>query len=154
VELILFISVSFGEPAACINICAIFFLRMINPRIFGIVFIVVAAASIGLVIIGFQSTMASKEMEINGGAGGFADVEEDVGAGNATTTMMTNQTTNGNMTGVEFLSIQSAQSGSISQINETAYSLELNNVANDTIQFSAIDTCLSTGIKSRLFGFY
>jgi hypothetical protein len=46
--------------------------------------------------------------------------------------MMTNQTTNGNMTEVEFLSIQN----SLSQINETAYTLELNNVANKTIMFS------------------
>ena len=40
------------------------------------------------------------------------------------------------MTGVEFLSIQNAKSGSISQINATAYTLELNNVANKTILFS------------------
>jgi hypothetical protein len=51
---------------------------------------------------------------------------------------MTNQTaSNGNMTEVEFLAIQNLQSGSISQINETAYTLELNNVANKTIHFSA-----------------
>ena len=62
------------------------------------------------------------------------DIAEAEEAGN--TTMMTNQTSNGNMTGVEFLSIQSAQSGSLSQINETAYTLELNNVANKTILFS------------------
>ena len=50
--------------------------------------------------------------------------------------MATAQTADGNTTAVEFLSIQNAQSGSISQINETAYTLELNNVANGTIQFS------------------
>jgi DNA-binding beta-propeller fold protein YncE len=49
---------------------------------------------------------------------------------------MTNQTADGNTTDVQFLSIQTAQSGSLSQINATAYELELNNVANDTIQFS------------------
>ena len=64
------------------------------------------------------------------------DVYEAEEAGNPTTTMMTNQTTNGNMTGVEFLNMQTAQSGSLSQINATAYTLELNNVANETIQFS------------------
>ncbi len=43
---------------------------------------------------------------------------------------------NGNTTEVEFLSIQNAQSGSLSQINATAYALELTNVANKTIMFS------------------
>ena len=88
---------------------------------------VAAAASIGLVTISFQSTMASIML---------ADLEEDVEADNATTMMMNNQTADGNMTGVEFLSIQNAQSGSISQINETAYTLDLNNVSDKTIQFS------------------
>jgi hypothetical protein len=35
-----------------------------------------------------------------------------------------------------FLFIQSAQSGSVSQINDTTYSVELNNVADKTISFS------------------
>ena len=47
----------------------------------------------------------------------------------------TNQTVNGNMTGIKFLSIQNAQSGSISPINDTAYLLELNNVSDKTILF-------------------
>lgn len=44
----------------------------------------------------------------------------------------------GNITTSEprFLFIQSAQSGSLSQINDTAYTLELNNVADKTISFS------------------
>jgi hypothetical protein len=63
------------------------------------------------------------------------DVAGPEEAGNTTTTGATSQTTtNGNTT--EFLSIQTAQSGSLSQINETAYTLELNNVANKTIMFS------------------
>ncbi|MGA7369369.1 MAG: hypothetical protein WBX01_09580 [Nitrososphaeraceae archaeon] len=36
------------------------------------------------------------------------------------------------MNGVEFQSIQTAKSGSISQINGSAYTLELNNVATTT----------------------
>lgn len=48
----------------------------------------------------------------------------------------TSQTVDLNMTGAEFLSIQSAQSGSIAQINDTAYLLELNNVSDKTILFS------------------
>jgi hypothetical protein len=35
-----------------------------------------------------------------------------------------------------FLFIQSAQSGSLSQINDTAYTLELNDVADKTVSFS------------------
>lgn len=97
---------------------------MINPKIFGILFIVVAAASLGLVTIGFQSTMASVSL---------ADLEEAVEAGNATTTMMTNQTADENGT---FLSIQAAQSGSLSELNATAYILELNDITDKTILFS------------------
>ena len=53
--------------------------------------VVAAAMSIGLVTIGFQSAMASIML---------ADLEEDVEAGNATTSMTTNQTAGGNMTGL------------------------------------------------------
>jgi len=49
----------------------------------------------------------------------LADLEEAVEAGSAT-----NQTTNGNTTAVEFLSIRYAQSGSISQVNATTYKLK------------------------------
>ncbi|HZD36073.1 MAG TPA: hypothetical protein VE130_12785, partial [Nitrososphaeraceae archaeon] len=49
---------------------------------------------------------------------------------------ITNQTANENTTDIQFLAIQSAQSGSLSQINDTAYTLELNDVANRTILFS------------------
>ncbi|HET6588935.1 MAG TPA: hypothetical protein VFG45_02100 [Candidatus Nitrosocosmicus sp.] len=35
-----------------------------------------------------------------------------------------------------FLFIQSAQSGSLSQINDTTYSVKLNNMADKTISFS------------------
>ncbi|MGA7368388.1 MAG: hypothetical protein WBX01_04615 [Nitrososphaeraceae archaeon] len=66
------------------------------------------------------------------------DVEEAAEAESATMRGATKgTTTSGNMTGVvEFLSIQNAKSGSLSQINATAYTLELNNVANKTIMFS------------------
>jgi hypothetical protein len=59
------------------------------------------------------------------------DVVEAVEAENATMAGATNQTTD-----IQFLAIQSAQSGSVSPVNATAYTLELNNVANMTIQFS------------------
>jgi hypothetical protein len=49
------------------------------------------------------------------------DLEEIVEAENATMAEATNQTTtNGNTTGVLFLAIQNAKSGSLSQINETS----------------------------------
>ncbi|HZD35879.1 MAG TPA: hypothetical protein VE130_11805 [Nitrososphaeraceae archaeon] len=95
-----------------------------------------AGASIGLVTIGFQSTMTIVWGQGSNAQAISADVEGDVEAGNATRAMMTNRTTYGNMTAVKFLSIQTAKSGSLSQINETAYTLELKNVANNTIQFS------------------
>lgn len=46
------------------------------------------------------------------------------------------QTVKGNSTEVKFLSIQIAQSGSMSQINDTASVLELSNVSDRTILFS------------------
>lgn len=73
------------------------FYKMINPNRIGMILIVAAAASIVLVTIGSQSTMATElddREEIL-----MADIEEDVEAGNATI-MMANQTTGGNMTDV------------------------------------------------------
>jgi len=64
------------------------------------------------------------------------DSQEAAGAGNARTKMLTNQSAEWNKTGVEYLSIQTAQSGAISQVNGSAYTLELNDVANRTIMFS------------------
>jgi hypothetical protein len=43
---------------------------------------------------------------------------------------------NNNMTGVEFLFIQSAQSGSVSEVNATTFTLELRDVSDKTIMFS------------------
>ena len=43
---------------------------------------------------------------------------------------------NGNMTGVRFLFIQGAQSGSISEVNATTSTLELSDVSDKTILFS------------------
>ena len=107
---------------------------MINLKIFGVtlVTVVTVAASIGLVTIGSQSTMASFVLP-----DAFIDEEEAAEAGNATMAGSTNQTnTNGNRTDVQFLSIQNAQSGSLSPVNDTAYTLELGNASNSTILFS------------------
>jgi hypothetical protein len=63
----------------------------------------------------------------------------------------TNQTVDGNMVGIKFLSIQSAQSGSISPINDTAYLLELNNVSDKTILFSDRPNRIVTTIGTNDF---
>jgi hypothetical protein len=101
----------------------------LDPVLFGIV--IALASVLAVSTISLQNVTASSCSSLLSGDADV-DVAEAEEAGN--TTMMTNRTTNGN--GVEFLSIQSAQSGSISQINETAYALELNNIANKTNLFS------------------
>jgi hypothetical protein len=63
------------------------------------------------------------------------DVEEAVEAENTTMPGTANQSTT-NATGVQFLAIQRAQSGSISEIKATTYTLSLTNMSNDTILFS------------------
>ena len=99
----------------------------LNPVLFGVVIVL---ASILVVTTLFHHVMASENWY---GKVGDIDVLEDAQTGNMT---ITNQTANENTTDIQFLAIQSAQSGSLSQINDTAYTLELNNVANRTIMFS------------------
>ena len=55
------------------------------------------------------------------------------GNANATATGSSN---NNNMTGAKFLFIQSAQSGSISEVNATTFTLELRDVSDKTISFA------------------
>ena len=58
---------------------------------------------------------------------------------NATANATANATgsnNNNNMTGAKFLFIQSAQSGSISEVNATTFTLELRDVSDKTISFS------------------
>jgi hypothetical protein len=52
------------------------------------------------------------------------------------TNYVTAQGGNGNVTGVRFLFIQGAQSGSISEVNATTSTLELSDVTDKTILFS------------------
>jgi len=53
----------------------------------------------------------------------------------------------------KFFAIQQAQSGSISKINETAYSLELNDVSDKTILFSdRPDRIVKTEITTNFIG--
>jgi hypothetical protein len=98
----------------------------LNPVLLGVVL------ALAFVVVG---TAVSQPALVDGT--GLLNLEEEVEAENATMPGAANQiTTSENTTGVEFLSIQSAQSGSLSQINETAYTLELNDIANKTIMFS------------------
>lgn len=64
----------------------------------------------------------------------------------------TNQTANnGNMTDLQFLFIQRAQSGPLSQINATAYTLELNNVSDSTILLSDRPERIVTTVSTNGF---
>jgi hypothetical protein len=75
----------------------------------------------------------------------FAQLEEEEGGvvveaeENATATANANANATGNnnnMTGVTFLFIQHAQSGSVSEVNATTSTLELSDVSDKTIMFS------------------
>ena len=72
----------------------------------------------------------------------FAQTETDAGdAAAAAATMASgahaNETdSNNNMTGAKFLFIQTAQSGSVSEVNATTFTLELSDVSDKTILFS------------------
>ena len=52
------------------------------------------------------------------------------------TNYVTAQGKNGNVTGAQFLFIQGAESGSVSEVNATTSTLELNDVSDKTILFS------------------
>ena len=113
----------------------------LNPLLFGIALI--ALASIAFVIMEPQIVL-SYDNDFVGGSyrGGIQiicdlDINEAEKASDITMAGTTGQNgTIGNTTAAEFMSIQTTKSGSISQINETAYTIELNNVANETILFS------------------
>jgi hypothetical protein len=113
---------------------------MISPKVF-VMMLVLATSVIAVVILHSQDAMASAYAGRTLGSTRIGpadlDIAEAAEAESATMRGATNgTTTSGNITGVEFLSIQNAKSGSLSQINATAYTLELNNVANKTIMFS------------------
>jgi hypothetical protein len=121
---------------------------MINPKIIGLMLIVTAAVSVPISI---QKALASN---IITNENGIEDAEVDVAEAEeaGSTTMMTNQTTaNGNMTDVQFLAIQRAQSGSLSEVNATAYTLELNNVSDSTILFADRPNRIVTSVSTSDF---
>ena len=101
----------------------------LNTVLFGIV---IALASVAFVITIPQIVLASHDDTLTLPSSAELDLEEAEAATMAGTTNQT--TTNGNTT--EFLSIQRAQSGSLSEINATAYTLELKNISDSTLLFS------------------
>lgn len=110
--------------------------------------ILVAAASIVLVATVVQNVMAQCSSLLDADI----DIAEAVEAENTTMAGSTNDTTtNGNTTDVQFLSIQTAGSGSLSQVNDTAYMLELSNVSDSTILFSDRPERIVTSINTSDF---
>jgi hypothetical protein len=110
---------------------------MINPKVF-VMMLVLTVSLVAITVLHSQNAMASAYAGQTSGSTRISDLDvaEAEEAGNTTMTMTNQTTTNGNITDVEFLAIQNAQSGSISKINVTAYTLELNNVSDSTILFS------------------
>jgi len=106
-----------------------------KPKIFVIILVIAVLSSVLAVTTGFQGVMASY-ITGYGTEVSDTDIAEATEAENATMAGAANQTVNRETTGVEFLGIQNAQSGSISQVNATTYTLELSNVSNGTIMFS------------------
>jgi hypothetical protein len=109
--------------------------------------VVTSAAVISLL---FLPLTVFAQLEEEGG-GVAVEAEENATATTTTSEAATNETAaaaasgdaaaaspaRNNMTeGVKFLAIQTAQSGTLSQINATAYTLELRNISDKTILFS------------------
>jgi hypothetical protein len=94
-----------------------------------VVLVTVSASSLPLVTMVFAQTTAE---------GGNAAAAADTLTSGANETTATATTTDGdnNMTEAKFLFIQSAQSGSVSEVNDTTSNLELNDVSDKTILFS------------------
>jgi hypothetical protein len=127
---------------------------MISPKVF-VMMLVLTASALAITVLHSQNAMASAYSGQTGGSrrSGMADMDlgEAVETENTTMAGATNQTTNGNTAAVEFLSIQTAQSGSVSQINATAYTLELNDIGNMTIMFSDRPNRIVTSVSTADF---
>jgi hypothetical protein len=105
-------------------------------------------ALFGMLLVTVTATIAVSSLLSPVTMSVFAQTEADEGGDDdATTTMMASgandtaasnatATGNNNMTGVKFLFIQHAQSGSVSEVNATTSTLELNDVSDKTILFS------------------
>jgi hypothetical protein len=102
--------------------------------------VVTSAAVISLL---FLPLTVFAQLEEEGG-GVAVEAEENATATTTTSEAATNETAaaaasparNNNMTGVQFLFIQHAQSGSVSEVNATTFTLELSDVSDKTIMFS------------------
>jgi hypothetical protein len=124
--------------AIAFSIHALFCLLMISPKFF-VMILALAASVVAITVLHSQNVLASAYSGQTSGSirTGMADLDVTEAEETGNTTMMTNQTTtNGNMTEIEFMAIQHSKSGSISPVNATSYTLELDNIANKTILFS------------------
>jgi hypothetical protein len=104
----------------------------------------IVAASIILVPVIFSQNSKSFSFELSPGNLSGLDLVEP---SNVTVTV----TAAANQTGPSFLSIQSAQSGSVSQINNTTYELKLNNISDKTIMFSDRPDRIITSVDTADF---
>jgi hypothetical protein len=95
-----------------------------------VVLVTVSASSLPLVTMVFAQTTAE------GGNAAAAAADTLTSGANETTATATATDGDNNMTEAKFLFIQSAQSGSVSEVNDTTSNLELNDVSDKTILFS------------------
>jgi hypothetical protein len=92
-----------------------------------VVLVTVSASSLPLVTMVFAQTTAE---------GGNAAAGTLTSGANETTATANATDSDNNMTEANFLFIQSAQSGSVSEVNDTTSVVELNDVSDETIFFS------------------
>jgi hypothetical protein len=92
-----------------------------------VVLVTVSASSLPLVTMVFAQTTAE---------GGNAAAGTLTSGANETTATANATDSANNMTEANFLFIQSAQSGSVSEVNDTTSNVELNDVSDETIFFS------------------
>jgi hypothetical protein len=92
-----------------------------------VVLVTVSASSLPLVTMVFAQTTAE---------GGNAAAGTLTSGANETTATANATDSDNNMTEANFLFIQSAQSGSVSEVNDTTSVVELNDVSEETIFFS------------------
>ena len=110
-------------------------------------------ALFGMLLV-VTATVAASSLLLPGTIMVFAQ-EADGGDAAATMTSGANETATAtpgnNMTGAEFLAIQEAQSGSVSEVNATTSTLELSNVSDTTILFSDRPYRILTSVNTTDF---
>jgi hypothetical protein len=103
-----------------------------------LVFSAIALLTINSLLLSPFTMSVFAQTETDAGDNDAATMASGAANDNTTTAAATATATgnNNNMTGVTFLFIQGAQSGSISEVNATTSTLELSDVSDKTIMFS------------------